>query len=178
MGESRKENRFPCVGITLLYSPLEDESVHHLAELLQEATSNDMSLGGLSFDVTEPMEPGSRLYVLIQADDIDETKEHLITCVRWVKRVAEQCYRVGVSIESVEQVDKCNPGVHIPIGTEELVPSAIQLYCPACGKLASFKSVGKQRVSGKRGVVPLYDCSCCSTTRSLVNILKYNRNKK
>ena len=177
MTENREQTRYPCVGISLLYCALDDDYVSGLGNALSEAAMNDMSLSGLSFDVNRKLEPGSKLFILIQPDGEGEEDEKLITRVSWCKQTSPGHYRAGLCIESVEIVDRKNPGVHIPIGTDKGfgIPSDVSMRCPACNEVTVFNFIGNQAVREKKGMMPLYDCSSCLTTRSLVSILAYNR---
>ena len=177
MKDNRKQTRYPCVGISLLYCALGDDYVSGLGSALNEAVLSDMSLSGLSFDVDRKLEPGSKLFILIQPDGEGDEDEKLITRVSWCKQTSTDHYRVGVCIESVETVNRKNPGVHIPIGTDNGfgIPSDVSMRCPACNEVSVFKFIGNQTVRNRKGLMPLYDCSSCLTTRSLVSILSYNR---
>ena len=180
MKNNRKQNRYPCVGISLLYCVLNDDYVPGLGNALSEAVINNMSLSGMSFDVNCKLELGSKLIILIQANDKDDEDERLVTRVTWCKKISTDDYRVGVFIESVEIVDRKNPGVHIPIGTSNgfTTPLDVSMRCPACNEATIFNYIGNQMIKNRKGGMPLYDCPSCQSTRSLVSILSYNRKNK
>ena len=96
----RQEIRYPCVGIPLMYSPLENTSADDLAHFLQTATATvDISLTGMAFDIEEQMIPGDRLIIYVTKSK-GKSPEGLTTKVRWCKELSPGNYRVGVKINS------------------------------------------------------------------------------
>ena len=168
--ERRKEKRYPCVGITLLYAPTEDVSKANLAELIFKAAVHDMSLSGLAFEVEREMQKGDKLVVLMRQPDCD-APARVMSEVRWCKKHSSGHFRVGVIIDKDEVVIPDSPGRHIsdPIG-KTTVPHALFTLCPACEDMVTFKYVGEQPVLAEFGIMPLYNCSGCGTTRSLIGI--------
>lgn len=167
--------RYPCVGITLMYSPLINQNISNLSEYLYDATTNDVSLSGLSFDINQSLNPGDKLVVLISIPE-QNTSERLITKVRWCDQLADKRFRVGVSIDTSEVISNDNPGNHISIPVNfDAVPSEAELRCPACMQSSTFVFIGHQAIKNK-GSMPLYDCSNCGSTRSLMGVLANSRN--
>ena len=104
--EQRTEERFSCAGTVLLYAPAEVERNESVAEM-RTAPLQDMSLSGLSFDISAPMEIGRKLVLVIQ--HAGESKQERLTAeVRWCKLVGIGAYRVGVRIESSELGVACD----------------------------------------------------------------------
>jgi len=169
--ELRSQQRYPCVGITLLYSPVQKSSIANLAEHLFKAAVHDMSLSGLAFEVDREMRDGGKLVVLMQRPECP-TPARLMSEVRWCRKLSSGCYRIGIVIDGTEPIIPDAPGKHIsdPIG-RSIVPQAVSTLCPACGKSADFSYIGEQPVLAGFGVMPLYNCSECGTTRSLPGIV-------
>lgn len=174
LANKRQVKRFPCVGITLMYSPLISKDVSNLSEYIYNATSNDVSLSGLSFDTYEHLEPGDKLIVLIRIPE-KNSSERLLTIVRWCKKLDDNKYRVGIKIDSSEIIDDDDPGNHISIPVNiDSVPAEAELRCPACMQTTTFVFVDHQSIPEK-GSMPLYNCQECGSTRSLIGILADNR---
>lgn len=178
--EQRQEERYPCVGIPLLYSPAGGDNVTNLADLLHRATVIDMSLSGLAFDIDKYMEPGKQLVILLEkpaGKNDGDSYERLMTRVIWCKQLPTTQYRTGVEIESTEcGIDnKYGELLLEAIGNTE-APREIDMLCPACGQSAIFSFVGNQPVLKSKGIMPLYNCSACSTTRSLPGMLYVGNN--
>lgn len=174
--DNRTEDRYPCVGIPLLYSPLSDIHMADLASHLQSATAHDMSLSGLAFDVVKSMKCGDELIILVALPD-DKRAERLLAKVRWCNKLSLEHYRVGVSIVSSENVlyDSIDNYDLEPVGKNDL-PTELHITCPSCKKFANFNFIAMQSVTEKKEcVIPLYDCSECGTTRTFTSILAHNR---
>lgn len=174
----RREARYPCVGIALLYSAREDRTMPGMGTLLHQVATHDMSLRGMSFDVAAPLAQGAALTVLVGQPDAD-TCEHLLTRVCWCRELGPGQFRVGVEIEKSSQVNRKLAGQSgyesVQVGLP--VPSSVELTCPACGAHTTFELVGHQSVAERAGLMPLYDCAACETTRSIMSLLAYARQK-
>lgn len=172
--EKRQEERYPCVGIPLLYSPAGNDSVTGLANSLCKAATIDMSLSGLAFDIERYMEPGERLILILEGfvGDNGDYCERMMTEVRWCKQLSTNQYRVGVAIVATEcEVDKGYGELQFEAIGKTEAPREIDMLCPACGQSAVFRFMGEQVVLKGKGIMPLYNCSACSTTRSLSGML-------
>lgn len=172
--DKRQQIRYPSVGISLVYSALTHQNINNLAEYLYSASSNDLSLSGLSFDTYQQLNPGEKLILLISIPE-QNSSERLMTEVRWCKQLSKNIFRIGVKIDLSETISHDNPGNHvnIPVNTDS-VPAEIELRCPACMENVTFEFVERQYVPDK-GNMPLYNCSNCGSTRSLMGILASNR---
>jgi len=171
----RQEERYPCVGIELMFSPVRDECVEDLGSEIYSAIAHDMSFSGLSFDVTKPLDNGHKLYILVSNQF--QPAERLTAEVRWCKSLENGNYRIGVSIlESAGiEFDENNRVDDLISATDRLAPSEARLVCPSCTEEATFTFVENQPGDWEEGIMPLYRCSFCSTTRSIPNILEFNR---
>lgn len=173
-----REQRFACVGIALVYSARDNRGQPELGRLLHRAATHDMSLRGLSFDVAAPMAEGETLAVLVGQPDTEHC-EQLLTTVRWCRALDAGLFRVGVQISQSQPVlrrlDAGQTQALLAGQTGLPVPSSVELVCPACGAHSTFVLVANQPVAGQPGLMPLYDCSACETTRSIMGLLAYAR---
>lgn len=175
--DRRHERRYPVVGIEVLFSPFDGKVLENAGKMLRDAVAFDMSLSGLSFDVTEPVEEGQELLIEI-ADPAGGQAERILAEVRWCHRVDHAHYRIGTRIKESEvsgTSGEAGGAVTAAIGRGPQVPSGAEFRCPACNKLTIFSLIGLQSGTWERGVFPLYQCADCSSTRSIVAILSYNR---
>lgn len=176
--DRRFERRYPVVGIEVLFSPFDGQVLANAGQMLREAVAFDMSLSGLSFDITEPLEEGKELLIQI-ADPAGGQGEQILAEVRWCHKVDHAHFRIGTRIKesrvSEEPVDAIGEVVVDAIGRGPQVPSGAEFRCPACKDLTTFSLIGLQSGTWERGVFPLYQCGACSSTRSIVAILSYNR---
>lgn len=170
----RREIRFPCVGIGLLYSTVLKDCVNNIGQDFLAATMHDCSLSGLAFDIDQALQPGDRLHILISNQE--RATERLIAEVCWCKPLSENTYRAGVHIlaEYGIAVDTCMTE-SIPILHGPPVPSGVNFLCPSCQQLSTFNYMATQSGDWENGMMPLYNCSNCSTTRTILTILEYNR---
>ena len=176
--DRRHERRYPVVGVELLFSPFDGKVLENTPQMLREAVAFDMSLSGLSFDVTEPVEEGEELLIHF-ADPAGGPGERILAEVRWCHEIDHAHYRIGTRIKDSASTQPAGgiagSQVSQPIGRGPQVPSGAEFRCPACKELTTFTLIGLQSGSWEKGVFPLYQCSSCSSTRSIVAILSFNR---
>lgn len=173
--DRRQERRYPVVGIGLLYSPFDGRLLEKAGQLVREAVAFDMSLSGLSFDVRESLAPGEDL--VIQLDDpAGGPAEKVLAEVRWCHQLDDAHFRIGTRIkESVPGEPSGGELTSRSISKGPSVPAGGEFRCPACGELTEFSFIGLQAGTWEKGDFPLYQCAACSSTRSMVAILGYNR---
>ena len=174
---TRLEYRFPTVGIELLYSPVEGKCLENAGRMLREAVGFDMSLSGIAFDVREPMEPGSYLVVEV-ASPIGGHAERVITEIRWCNELGNGLYRVGTQIIESEPGDvtiEADDRIGESVGAGPSVPTEIECVCGSCGVDSRFVFEGNQEGRWAEGVLPLYTCSSCQSTLSIIGLLATNR---
>lgn len=172
----RSQQRFPCVGIDLMYSPLQDDYVEGMGAKIYQAVCHDMSFSGLSFDVVHAMEVGERIIIIVENQF--RPQERLYADVRWCKPLDESIFRIGVQIllstdenaELLTITDLEDIAAH-----EAAMPSGAELRCPLCLERSVFSLLDNQVGHWTQGVLPLYGCSECGTTRTIPNILEFNR---
>jgi len=178
--DRRIEHRYPVVGIGVLFSPFDGKVLENTGKMLREAVAFDISLSGLSFDVTEAVEAGRELEIQI-ADPAGGQGERILAEVRWCHQLDHAHYRIGTRIKEAEAAEPLGKaevtgrGVPQAIGRGPEVPSGGEFRCPACAELTTFSLIGLQSGTWERGVFPLYQCGGCGSTRSIVAILSYNR---
>ena len=175
--DRRRERRYPVVGIGVLYSPTEGRCLDNAGQLVREAVAVDVSLTGLSFDVRESLAPGEEL--LIEIDDpAGGPAERILAEVRWCRKVDDAHFRIGTRIRETVALGRNGSAVDVvaePIGKGLPVPSGVDLRCPACGQQTAFELLGLQSGAWEHGVMPLYQCGTCDSSRSITSILAYNR---
>ena len=174
--DRRHERRYPVVGIEVLFSPFDGKVLANTGQMLREAVAFDISLSGLSFDVTEPVEEGQELLIQI-ADPAGGQDERILAEVRWCHRIDHAHYRIGTRIKESKSEDSeaASELISQPIGRGPKVPSGAEFRCPACREMTTFSLIGLQPGTWEEGVFPLYQCANCASTRSIVAILSFNR---
>lgn len=169
--EHRKETRYTCIAVPLLYSPVSNSHVESMGEKIYKAAVVDLSLFGLAFDVDRAMQTGDKIRVLIGKSE-EEISEQLAAEVCWCRELPNKQYRVGVAIDALlETQTNSHDALQFDLSAELEVPKEVESNCPACEKRSTFHFFAYQPVLVGRGVMPLYDCSTCGTTRSLSGIL-------
>ncbi len=175
--DRRREKRFPAVGITLLYSPNDSDCVPNTGELVREATAYDMSLTGLSFDVREPLAGGEELYIQIE-DPAGGPAEQVLAEVKWCRRVDYGHFRIGTKIRATRSGPTADEEpLTRPVGRGPAVPSGAELRCPSCRAVTTLSFIGLQSGPWEKGVMPLYQCSACDSSRTIAAILAHNRDR-
>lgn len=169
--ENRRETRYSCITIPLLYSAQNDSIMKDMGQKLYHAAAVDLSLSGLAFDVDKPLLTGDKILVLLDKPD-EYLHEELMTEVRWCRELPSGQYRVGVVIDASSQSIQKHAVADINFKAERTTPVEVETYCPACHKKTTFIFVAYQPVLVNKGVMPLYDCSSCGTTRSLTGIIR------
>lgn len=176
MTSQRSQSRYPCVGIDLMFSPLQDDYIEGMGAKIYQAICHDMSFSGLSFDVVQSMAIGERILIIVENQF--QPSERLHAEVRWCKAIADSVFRIGVKILLEQSPDQANryPAQLQDIAAHHLaMPSGAELRCPSCLERAVFELVDNQRGHWTQGILPLYNCSVCATTRTIPNILEFNR---
>jgi len=174
----RSEQRFPCVGIELMFSPIKDDCIEDLGSEIYSAVGHDMSFSGLSFDIRNPMNIGDQIYIIVSNQF--QPPERLTADVCWCKTLDNGNYRIGVHIIASAGValDTENRTEDYISAEESLGPSEATLICPSCLEVSTFSFINNQEGDWGKGIMPLYQCSECETTRSIPNILEFNRHHR
>lgn len=167
----RKEVRYLCVGIPLLYSAVNNTHTKNLGQKLLQAAAVDMSLSGIAFDIEESMHIGEKLLLLIEKHGANINEELMIE-IRWCRELPSGQYRVGGVIDTSQFGTELKTDILVSnyVGKHD-VPTELESRCPACEQQTTFQFFAYQPVLAGRGIMPLYDCVLCGTTRSLTGIL-------
>lgn len=175
-GTPRQDTRFPAVGIGLLYSPFSDECLPGMGAAFAEASSVDISVGGLAFDVNRSLDVGQDLVIEVANPD-SVPAERLLAEVRWCRPVSRHHFRVGARVRAADSLgDYALDNAEVEsIDHGPAVPSEAAFRCPCCEKQSRFTFLGLQKVSWAQGLLPLYTCSACGTTRGIPNLIAFNR---
>ncbi len=171
----RIQQRYPCVGIDLMYSPLQEDYIEGMGAKIYQAVCHDMSFSGLSFDVIHAMQPGERIVIIVENQF--QPSERLSAEVRWCKAISADVFRIGVKIllEEGDDFSDCIQELEDIAAHDLAMPSGAELRCPLCLERSVFSLIDNQQGHWKQGVLPLYSCSICTTTRTIPNILEFNR---
>lgn len=174
--DKRKESRYPGIYLSLLFSPTAGEHIKDLAESYLHASSHDMSVGGMSFDVSVQIPVDSPLVVSVPNEQ--GPNDELKAIVSWCREIEGGNYRVGVFFDIEAGIQR--PAAEtdfIPVLDGPGIPSEAILVCPACLVLNRFTYKGLQKYhSGSE--LPLYDCGACGSTRSITSLLSFNRQRR
>lgn len=176
MTSQRSQSRYLCVGIDLMFSPLQDDYIEGMGAKIYQAVCHDMSFSGLSFDVVQAMAVGERILIIVENQF--QPSERLHGEVRWCKTIGNGIFRIGVKIllEQVhDQPNKDQEQFEDIAAHPVAMPAGAELRCPACLERSVFELVDNQHGHWTQGILPLYTCSVCATTRTIPNILEFNR---
>ena len=77
--------------------------------------------------------------------------------------------------ESIDQVTDSKAPLENIAANDIAMPSGAELRCPSCLEQAIFELIANQTGHWTQGILPLYTCSRCKTTRTIPNILEFNR---
>ena len=171
----RSHARFPCVGIDLMFSPLQDDYVEGMGAKIYQAVSHDMSFSGLSFDIVQAMDIGERILIIVENQF--QPSERLHGEVRWCKPISAGVYRIGVRIlleESLEHPINLESPLQDIAAHKMAMPTGAELRCPACQEQTVFELVDTQQGHWAKGILPLYTCSACKTERKTEMLSKQN----
>ena len=154
----------PCVGFELQYSPLSRGCIENFADVIC------MTKISFRFDVTRPLETGRNIIVLFsnQHNPTQYLTMQIDTCNQ-----IEKHYRVTISPgkETIMAYHDAIEMIHLPILKNRGTPVQISAICPACRCASEFDYVGMQDGDWPKGIMPLYTCASCSTTRTLIGLL-------
>jgi hypothetical protein len=172
--DNRNEKRYAGISLSVLFSPVSGKNLAELAQSYLHATSHDMSIGGMSFDVSEPVREGAALVVSVPNDN--GSNDELRAIVRWCKKLSDGKYRIGVVFDVESGIRKSSPREDVDsILRGPGIPVEARLFCPACFAVTEFSYIGMQSYRGRDEELPLYNCKACGTTRSIVSLLSFNR---
>jgi len=164
------KNLIPCVGFELQYSPLQRDSVDNLA------SSFITHMNELSFDVIKPVEAGQEILVLFSNKQIptQQITADVINCIY----LSDGHYRISLRTrpDSVVSIDKAEL-ISLPINKGPSTAQELVLSCPACKISTPFIYIAIQEGDWEQGILPIYNCGSCGTTRAMIGLFTSNKNK-
>ncbi|MDH5647724.1 MAG: hypothetical protein OEZ01_17055 [Candidatus Heimdallarchaeota archaeon] len=154
----------PCVGFELLYSPLDRDNMENIAHQIHSKSNRFI------FDVVAELTTGQE--VLILFSNQHGPTEHLYAEVTHCVRLAEKHYQVGLETQPNANVIIDNASlVSLPINKGPATAREIILSCPSCKNSTSFRFVANQNGDWETGILPIYNCSSCGTTRAIIGMV-------
>lgn len=159
--------RIPCVGFELNYSPFDRDCVENLLNLFGPQKTN------LSFDVHQKVEPGQQLVIMFsnQYGPTEKLYGRILSC----HKLDEWTYRINTELSNTNgQNDKLD-SISMPLCKGVATPAEIALECPACSTKTTFSLIANQKGEWSKGIMPLYNCNSCGTTRAMIGLLEYNK---
>jgi DNA-directed RNA polymerase subunit RPC12/RpoP len=160
-------NLIPCVGFELQYSPLQRDSVENFANSLHSNTSEFV------FDVFQSVEVGKDILMLFsnKQEPTQQILAEVLTCIR----LEDEHYRLTLKIRPdsrilIDKVDLiCLPIIKGPSTAQQMT-----LECPSCSSISPFRFIATQEGDWDNGILPIYNCAACGTTRAMIGLLNDN----
>ncbi len=159
------KNALLCVGFELQYSPLQRGCVDNLAQALHPKMSK------FTFDVIKEVQPGQEILILF-SNKLSPTQQlgaKVTDCIP----LAEDHFRISLITDTNSHVEIDNSDlVYIPITKGISAPIEMTLHCPACNSQTVFQFIANQDGDWQDGILPIYNCSSCGTTRAMIGLIK------
>ena len=157
----------PCVGFELLYSPVDRCYMENVASLVHSKSNRFI------FNVVENLEKGQP--ILLSFSNNNGPTEYLQAEVTECVQLEEQHYQVTIETQPDAKVIYDTPElVTIPVNSGPSIAQKIFLCCPACKQDTHFKYIANQQGDWNRGILPIYNCESCGTTRAMTGLVKNN----
>lgn len=161
------KNMIPCVGFELLYSPLERDCLDNLAQSLHSRSSE------LSFDVVQEVKQGKEIFMLFS--NKQGPTQHIQARVEKCIKLDDGHYRVTLKTRPDSDVLADNGDmICLPINKGPSTAVEIILVCPSCHNKTSFRFIATQDGDWDKGILPIYNCGSCGTTRAMIGLLNNN----
>ena len=165
--QNRMDNNSPitlCVGFELQYSPMSKTYVDNLADIIVEKKLEFI------FDVVQPLDIDQQVVMLIS--NRSKPTERIPMYVKSYEDVEDGHTRIRLySRENnapVPEID--NLIISIPIGKGQDIPYGIIAACPSCKGTGVNTFFANQDIGKDHGRMPLYSCSLCGATRTMLNL--------
>ncbi|MDH5181036.1 MAG: hypothetical protein OEZ39_04785 [Gammaproteobacteria bacterium] len=158
----------PCVGFELHYSPFEKDCVENLAHKFVASPVR------LAFDVQYKIDLHQQLVILF-SNQYGPT-ERLYGKIRGCLQVGADTYRVKVELQTKPDISlqDVHDIICLPVMKGIATPVEITLQCPSCKELTHFNLIADQKGDWEKGIMPLYNCGSCGTTRAIIGLLEHN----
>lgn len=155
----------PCVGFELLYSPVDRNFLENIAKLVHNMSNRFI------FDVEERLTKGQEILIVFSNKNCPT--EHLYAEVKNCTKLADNHYvttletqpNAGIVVDSATLIT-------VPINKGPSTAREFNLNCPSCKSDTSFKFIANQDGDWENGILPIYNCSACGTTRAMVGLVK------
>lgn len=160
----------PCVGFELHYSPFERDCIENLIHKIKPLTLE------FSFDTHQPVDVGQHLLILFsnQHSPTEKLYGEITDCIK----INGETYRIKITSQAGQEIkheDEIDI-ISMPVCKGLAAPSEITLQCPACEVITPFNLIANQVGEWKKGIMPIYNCHSCGTTRAMIGLLEYNYN--
>lgn len=161
------KNPLPCVGFELQYSPLQRGCVENLAHALHPKSNE------FTFDVIQEVQAGQEILILFS--NKQGPTQQLLAAVKDCSRLAEDHFRITLTTNTNSNIVVDNSDlISLPISKGISTPVEITLHCPACNSKTPFHFVANQDGDWEHGILPIYNCSSCGTTRAMIGLISCN----
>ena len=155
-----------CVGFELQYSPLHRDCVDNLAQSLHSITSE------FCFDVIQAVSVGQEIIMLFSNKQIPT--QHLLAQVVKCVPLDDSHYRITLKTQADTTIRIDNADlICLPICKGPSTASAITLICPSCNNKTPFHFIANQGGDWERGILPIYNCGACGTTRTMIGLVNH-----
>lgn len=158
------KNPVPCVGFELQYSPLKRSCVENLAHALHPDTSK------FTFDVFQEVPAGQEIRLLFS--NKQGPTQQLLAEVKACHKLAKNHFRITLTTNTKSCVVIDNTDlICLPISKGTSVPIKMTARCPACNNKAPFHFIANQDGDWEQGILPIYNCGSCGTTRAMIGLI-------
>lgn len=159
---------YPCVGFELHYSPFERDCIENLAHQFISLTTH------LGFDVRQPIAIHQKLVILF-SNKLGPTEKlygEIISCAL----IDNDTYRIRVALQNKcsSSCEDIADSISMPVCKGIATTSEITVQCPACKTTTEFNLIANQNGEWDKGIMPLYNCTSCGTTRAMIGLLEFN----
>lgn len=158
----------PCVGFELQYSPLKRDCVENLAHALHPESSE------FTFDVIQEVQSGQAILMLFS--NKRNPTQQLLAEVKVCNKLAEDHFRITLTTNTNSKLLAMENSdlISVPISKGISAPVEITLHCPACNSKTIFHFIANQDGDWEHGILPIYNCGSCGTTRAMIGLISCN----
>lgn len=154
-----------CVGFELQYSPFEKSAVENFADSIPKKGIEFV------FDVTQSVEIDQEVVILFSNQS--KPTQRLPMLVRSCENIAEDHVRIRLYTQETKAPtsDDTDNTISIPIGKGQAIPYGIIASCPSCHQTNMNRFFANQEGGWNNGIMPLYECSVCESSLTLLSLL-------
>ena len=154
----------PCVGFELQYSPLDRDSLDNFAITLHG------KINELVFEVFRAVEPGTDIIIMFsnKSGPSQQIPAEVISCTQ----LDNEHYRLGLRTKDGCAVrDDAANLICLPVNRGPATAHEMVLPCPSCDTRGPFKFIANQNGDWEQGILPIYNCDACGTSRAMVGLV-------